>query len=925
MGRPLVEHFNTNLLINTPVAAVDLFSEVDPEGDAIMHYDIEDYQSDPTSGFFRVNGVAIPNGTQFRVAAEDLGSVEYVAGSRISREGFRVIATDINGDFSDATAGFGVIFTTRENITPPNVQNIPFTALANEATPIAPFVSAFDPDGFEIIQFSIRDTNVDSGFLTLDGNPLPQGQFTAFTPAELNRVSYNTTGPASTEQLEILAFDGQDFSAVQSNNVTTIPNVNRPVAQFVRADAISRDTIPLIPVSNIVDDDTNSIKFYEFWNTSPHATHGEILVNGSIVPRREWVRVTSEDTVEYLAPNRDLVQQIRYRGGDGLFLSNNSTISITTEFVIPPIQPELTNGGTIIEEQLVELPIDQLFTRADSGNETIRYQLYDGNGFDQLSSRFEFNSNELDALTIHDFTAAEVDQFVRLTTGDFNSRHDDPVLVRAQNADGLWSAWSKLQVRTEPEFRGAIAPTSLWTNVPGITTDATGRLELSYSFTQDFPDGNTGEAVDNDAPENYSPFNQEQRIAVRRAFDEYERITNVNFVEVSDTSTNVLGQRGGIYRFSNYGLIDSNAAAFAFFPGTNPEAGDSYYNRIFLGTPFFDANGDIIAAADPTLTPFTGAFTTLLHELLHNFGFNHVFEDANGTATLPVATRNDNFSVLSTFTGERPDGLFPTTPQLYDTEAVQQFYGVNNTFNSGDTLYGLDDYWSENPAFTENLFDGGGIDTLSLAGSDPTIGRFADGTPTLYGNAIDLSPGGFSTFNGFNENVSIAFRADIENAIGSVLEDTIVGNALNNEINSGAGNDIIEGSTGDDTLTGAEGNDLFIFGVGDGNDVIDEQTLAGRDTIELTEFPTLDSLQDDIRFQLDGRDLIIDLRLDNSNTSEGSIRITDHIWGGSRIETLELNGTRIDLRNLSDQITATTDTFQLTDASSVFGNLVVPV
>ena len=135
---------------------------------------------------------------------------------------------------------------------------------------------------------------------------------------------------------------------------------------------------------------------------------------------------------------------------------------------------------------------------------------------------------------------------------------------------------------------------------------------MSYSFTQDFPDGNTGEAVDDDAPENYSAFNQAQRVATRRAFDEYERLTNVNFIEVSDTSTNVLGQRGGIYRFSNYGLIDSNAAAFAFLPSPNPEAGDSYYNRIFLGTPFFDGNGDIVAAADPTLTPFTGAFTTCL-------------------------------------------------------------------------------------------------------------------------------------------------------------------------------------------------------------------------------------------------------------------------------------------------------------------------
>lgn len=80
MGRPIVEHFDTSIFLNSVINAVDLFSVVDPNGDAIMHYDIEDYQADPTGGFFRVNGIAVANGTQFRVAAEDLGNVEYVAG-----------------------------------------------------------------------------------------------------------------------------------------------------------------------------------------------------------------------------------------------------------------------------------------------------------------------------------------------------------------------------------------------------------------------------------------------------------------------------------------------------------------------------------------------------------------------------------------------------------------------------------------------------------------------------------------------------------------------------------------------------------------------------------------------------------------------------------------------------------------------------
>ena len=923
MGRPVVEHFNTNIFLNSVIDGADLFSTVDPDGDAISFFRVEDYQSNLTGGFFRLNGIAQANGSQFVVTAEQLaqGQLEYVSGSRIGFEGFRVIAVDVNGEFSSA-ADFGRVYTVRENVTRPTVANRPFNAIANEATSIEPFIQAFDPDGFPITQYFIRDQFQNAGFLTIDGVAQEQGVYQLVQAEDLNTVAYNTNGGPFTENLQVFAFDGQLWSERRDIEITTIANVNRPVAQFTRGQLNSDEILDLgaLVEGRITDDDNNSIKFVEVWNTSPHDVHGEIVLNGIVQPRREWIRVEANelDQLQFTPAENDFVQQIRFRGSDGLFLSNNGTISIETNFVIPPVQPELSTSGLIYEQQLVDFEIDALFAQVDDGNALTRYQIYDGNGFDQLSARFELNNDPLDALTIHEFTVAEANAGLRLTTGDFNNRSLDDIFVRAENTDGIWSDWTRLQVRTEPEYRTSTSPTSLWTQIPGITRDSQGRLELSYSFMQDFPDYNTGEAVDNAAPENFSRFNQQQRISVRRAFDEIERLTNIKFNEVSDLSTNVLGQRGGIYRFGNYGLENSGAAAFAFFPSSNPEAGDSWYNRFALGEPIFDDAGNFVDF-DPTLTPYTGAYTTLLHELMHNLGYNHVFDDSNGTGTLPNVTNNDNFSVLSTFTGERADGLFPTTPQLYNVESIHIDYGVNTNFNPGDTLYGLDDYWSENPAFVENLFDGGGIDTLSLEGSNPAIG-------TGFPNAIDLSPGGFSTFNGFLDNVSIAFRAEIENAIGSDLNDEILGNHLENVIVAGSGDDFIDGRVGNDILTGGVGSDTFVFGVGDGNDVIDEQRGAGRDRIELSDFPTLNSIEEDIVFTRSGNDIIIDLKLDNSDNSEGQIRIVEQLFGRNRIETLELQGVDIDLVDLSNQLTAAVDQrFQLTGNSSAFGALVAPI
>ena len=253
--------------------------------------------------------------------------------------------------------------------------------------------------------------------------------------------------------------------------------------------------------------------------------------------------------------------------------------------------------------------------------------------------------------------------------------------------------------------------------------------------------------------------------------DRFEAITNVSFVEVSDLSTNTFGGRGGIYRFGNYGDDAADAAAaFAFFPTTAPQGGDSWYNRFALGQVFFDADGNFIGSLDPDLTPGTFGYFALLHELSHNFGFNHVFDASGGTGVLPEATQNSDFSVLVNGDALRLDGIVATTPQLYDVETLQTVYGVNSNFNSGDDLYGLATSFNEFAQFSETIWDGGGIDTLSLQGSNPNIGFF--GAP----NAIDLSPGGFSSFNGALNNVSIALRAEIENAIGSNLPDTILGN-----------------------------------------------------------------------------------------------------------------------------------------------------
>ncbi|MDO5558179.1 MAG: calcium-binding protein, partial [Oscillospiraceae bacterium] len=74
--------------------------------------------------------------------------------------------------------------------------------------------------------------------------------------------------------------------------------------------------------------------------------------------------------------------------------------------------------------------------------------------------------------------------------------------------------------------------------------------------------------------------------------------------------------------------------------------------------------------------------------------------------------------------------------------------------------------------------------------------------------------------------------------------DTLIGGAGNDKLYAGAGDDTLDGGTGNDTLYGGTGTDRYIYGIGDGTDIIEDSeadTQAGN-IIEFKEGITLDDL-----------------------------------------------------------------------------------
>ena len=212
---------------------------------------------------------------------------------------------------------------------------------------------------------------------------------------------------------------------------------------------------------------------------------------------------------------------------------------------------------------------------------------------------------------------------------------------------------------------------------------------------------------------------------------------------------------------------------------------------------------------------------------------------------------------------------YPETPMMHDVYTAQQKYGAEMSTRTGNTVYGFNstadkavyDFSGDHHFPNVTIWDAGGKDTLDFSGFvggtvlNLNDGSFSSGggrVPTVAEvnqNALNLyyETGGFVGFidqayhdtvtgiflaraeNGIlvdwgyadveatqYMNISIAYGAMIENAVGSNYRDIIIANELDN------------------VLTGNGGNDVFIFLDG-GRDKITD-FVSGSDKIDLSDF-----------------------------------------------------------------------------------------
>ncbi|MBT9316460.1 M10 family metallopeptidase C-terminal domain-containing protein [Leptothoe spongobia] len=444
---------------------------------------------------------------------------------------------------------------------------------------------------------------------------------------------------------------------------------------------------------------------------------------------------------------------------------------------------------------------------------------------------------------------------------------------------------------------------------PIVEFSFTSNFENDYEDEDDYPDADIHAA-------SFESLNDIQREAAREWMQMYENVSGLTLVELRGFS-----DRDATIRMAE---SDNPDTAYAYYPWNGGRDsvfdGDIWFNRtLVLDDPTTEDSEYQPVYDNPVIGNYE--YYTFGHEIGHALGLKHGHEEW-GVRDVAMDSNRDSmeFSIM-TYRSYIGDPLFggysneswgyAQSLMMYDIKAIQQMYGANFDYNSGNTTYtfstttgemsingepqgipgGEDvegipaddntDRTQKNRIF-RTIWDGNGIDTYD----------FSNYTTNL---SIDLSPGGWSDLDvgGNSQRANLGDgnyarghvfnalqydddpRSLIENAEGGAGNDGIGGNAANNILSGNNGDDALFGHAGNDILNGDRGND-YLFG-GENSDTL----YGGDDDDELDGQNGRDVLYggngDDVLGGGNGRDRLYGE--DGYDTLYGG-QNDDQLWGG---------------------------------------------
>ena len=226
--------------VNQSIAASQLFTASDADGDTIVKYFIADQNATIGSGFFELDGVEQAAGQFFEVTAAELSQLRFVGGTDIGTNTIAVQAFD-GSSFGNIQQ---LIVRTSSAST---ISDNSLSVFAGETIRASELFTVADVDGDTAQSFFITDRSpaASSGFFTLDNVRLQSARFQRFNRAQFSRLLYVGGSQSGSEDIGVQVFDGFDFSETTNISVTTISRPTLTVSLTLRCCHVVQSTFPL--------------------------------------------------------------------------------------------------------------------------------------------------------------------------------------------------------------------------------------------------------------------------------------------------------------------------------------------------------------------------------------------------------------------------------------------------------------------------------------------------------------------------------------------------------------------------------------------------------------------------------------------------------------------------------------------------------